>query len=86
MFARQFKPKISKASADFMVEEYKKLRQRDCSGGCGLVGGVFGTYVFFISRGRRVQVVMENHRPTAGEYDTTLGGNVTDVLLGRSEE
>ena len=35
MFARQFKPKINKASADYMVEEYKRLRQRDCSGGCG---------------------------------------------------
>lgn len=36
MFARQFKPKINKASADYMVEEYKRLRQRDCSGRCGL--------------------------------------------------
>ena len=35
MFARQFKPRISKASADYMVEEYKRLRQRDSTGGCG---------------------------------------------------
>lgn len=34
LFARQFKPKICKASADYMVEEYKRLRQRDSSGGC----------------------------------------------------
>ena len=33
MFARQFKPHISKASADYMVEEYKRLRQRDSTGG-----------------------------------------------------
>ncbi len=32
MFARQFKPRISPASGEFMVEEYKKLRQRDSSG------------------------------------------------------
>lgn len=32
MFARQFTPKISKASTEYMVEEYKKLRQRDSSG------------------------------------------------------
>lgn len=33
MFARQFKPKITKESQDFMVEEYRRLRQRDTSGG-----------------------------------------------------
>ncbi|XP_019410019.1 PREDICTED: DNA replication licensing factor MCM6 [Crocodylus porosus] len=33
LFARQFKPKISKESEDFIVEQYKRLRQRDgCSG------------------------------------------------------
>ncbi|CAI8051165.1 Zygotic DNA replication licensing factor mcm6-B, partial [Geodia barretti] len=32
MFARQFKPKIREDSAEFMVEEYKRLRQRDSSG------------------------------------------------------
>lgn len=32
MFARQFKPKISAESKDYMVEEYKRLRQRDGSG------------------------------------------------------
>ena len=32
LFARQFKPRISSASAEYMVEEYKKLRQRDSSG------------------------------------------------------
>ncbi|NP_001131039.1 zygotic DNA replication licensing factor mcm6-A [Xenopus laevis] len=32
LFARQFKPKISKESADFIVEQYKRLRQRDGSG------------------------------------------------------
>ncbi|GFO11428.1 DNA replication licensing factor mcm6 [Plakobranchus ocellatus] len=32
MFARQFKPKISPQSRDYMVEEYKRLRQRDGSG------------------------------------------------------
>ncbi|KAI0231089.1 DNA replication licensing factor MCM6 [Lamellibrachia satsuma] len=29
-FARQFKPKISPDAQEFMVEEYKRLRQRDC--------------------------------------------------------
>ena len=33
LFARQFKPRITQASADYMVEEYKRLRQRDSSGG-----------------------------------------------------
>ncbi|XP_038044261.1 zygotic DNA replication licensing factor mcm6-B-like [Patiria miniata] len=33
MFAKQFKPKITKESQDFMVEEYRRLRQRDSSGG-----------------------------------------------------
>ncbi|XP_033625243.1 zygotic DNA replication licensing factor mcm6-B-like [Asterias rubens] len=33
MFARQFKPKITKESQEFMVDEYKRLRQRDTSGG-----------------------------------------------------
>ncbi|XP_014781505.1 zygotic DNA replication licensing factor mcm6 [Octopus bimaculoides] len=32
MFARQFKPKISKESMEYMVEEYKHLRQRDGTG------------------------------------------------------
>uniref|UniRef100_A0AAY4AK41 DNA replication licensing factor MCM6 n=1 Tax=Denticeps clupeoides TaxID=299321 RepID=A0AAY4AK41_9TELE len=32
LFARQFKPKISKESEDFIVEQYKRLRQRDVSG------------------------------------------------------
>lgn len=32
MFARQFKPKISADSSEYMVEEYKRLRQRDTSG------------------------------------------------------
>ncbi|KAL3836521.1 hypothetical protein ACJMK2_021945 [Sinanodonta woodiana] len=32
MFARQFKPKISKESQEYMVEEYKRLRQRDGTG------------------------------------------------------
>eukprot|EP00058_Branchiostoma_floridae_P017531 XP_002603019.1 hypothetical protein BRAFLDRAFT_123986 [Branchiostoma floridae] len=32
MFARQFKPKISKEAEEFMVDEYRRLRQRDCSG------------------------------------------------------
>ncbi|XP_077176317.1 DNA replication licensing factor MCM6 [Paroedura picta] len=32
LFARQFKPKISKESEDFIVEHYKRLRQRDSSG------------------------------------------------------
>ncbi|XP_061432588.1 zygotic DNA replication licensing factor mcm6-A-like isoform X2 [Lethenteron reissneri] len=32
LFARQFKPKITKAAEDFMVEQYKRLRQRDSSG------------------------------------------------------
>ncbi len=31
-FARLFKPKISREAQDFMVEEYKRLRQRDGSG------------------------------------------------------
>ncbi|XP_041371751.1 zygotic DNA replication licensing factor mcm6-like [Gigantopelta aegis] len=33
MFARQFKPKISKESQEYMIEEYKRLRQRDSTGG-----------------------------------------------------
>ncbi|XP_041934273.1 DNA replication licensing factor MCM6 [Alosa sapidissima] len=33
LFARQFKPKISQESQDFIVEQYKRLRQRDGSGG-----------------------------------------------------
>uniref|UniRef100_A0A3B4B636 DNA helicase n=1 Tax=Periophthalmus magnuspinnatus TaxID=409849 RepID=A0A3B4B636_9GOBI len=33
LFARQFKPKISSESEEFIVEQYKRLRQRDCSGG-----------------------------------------------------
>ncbi|XP_028986884.1 DNA replication licensing factor MCM6 [Betta splendens] len=33
LFARQFKPKISSESKEFMVEQYKRLRQRDGSGG-----------------------------------------------------
>nr|AAC41267.1 zygotic DNA replication factor MCM6b [Xenopus laevis] len=32
LFAKQFKPKISKESEDFIVEQYKRLRQRDGSG------------------------------------------------------
>ncbi|KAK7488184.1 hypothetical protein BaRGS_00020626 [Batillaria attramentaria] len=31
-FARQFKPKINKEAQDYMIDEYKHLRQRDCSG------------------------------------------------------
>ncbi|KAG7251503.1 hypothetical protein CRUP_003913, partial [Coryphaenoides rupestris] len=33
LFARQFKPKISGESEEFIVEQYKRLRQRDTSGG-----------------------------------------------------
>ncbi|XP_068197185.1 DNA replication licensing factor MCM6 [Antennarius striatus] len=33
LFARQFKPKISSESAEFIVEQYKRLRQRDGAGG-----------------------------------------------------
>ncbi|KAJ3594623.1 hypothetical protein NHX12_003930 [Muraenolepis orangiensis] len=33
LFARQFKPKISSESEEFIVEQYKRLRQRDTSGG-----------------------------------------------------
>ncbi|XP_078259521.1 DNA replication licensing factor MCM6-like [Rhinoraja longicauda] len=32
LFARQFRPKISKESEDFIVEQYRRLRQRDGSG------------------------------------------------------
>ncbi|XP_040296920.1 DNA replication licensing factor MCM6 [Bufo bufo] len=32
LFARQFQPKISKDSENFIVEQYKRLRQRDGSG------------------------------------------------------
>ena len=32
LFARQFKPKISADSVEYMVEQYKKLRQRDSGG------------------------------------------------------
>ncbi|XP_065839412.1 DNA replication licensing factor MCM6-like [Oscarella lobularis] len=32
VFARQFQPKISVTAQDYMVEEYKRLRQRDASG------------------------------------------------------
>lgn len=33
LFARQFRPKISSESEEFIVEQYKRLRQRDGSGG-----------------------------------------------------
>ncbi|KAM9720151.1 DNA replication licensing factor MCM6 [Menidia menidia] len=33
LFARQFKPKISSESEEFIVEQYKRLRQRDGAGG-----------------------------------------------------
>ncbi|KAK1173645.1 hypothetical protein AOXY_G3811 [Acipenser oxyrinchus oxyrinchus] len=33
LFARQFQPKITKEAEEFVVEQYKRLRQRDCSGG-----------------------------------------------------
>lgn len=32
MFARQFKPKINKDAQEYMIEEYKRLRQRDSTG------------------------------------------------------
>lgn len=32
MFARQFKPKINKEASEYLVEQYRNLRQRDCSG------------------------------------------------------
>ncbi|XP_033731881.1 zygotic DNA replication licensing factor mcm6-like isoform X2 [Pecten maximus] len=32
MFARQFKPKINKEAQEYMIEEYKHLRQRDGTG------------------------------------------------------
>ena len=32
MFARQFKPKISKEAGEYLVEQYKHLRQRDATG------------------------------------------------------
>jgi len=32
MFARQFKPKMNKDAADYLVEQYKHLRQRDATG------------------------------------------------------
>jgi len=35
MFARQFKPKITPDAKKFMVEEYRRLRQRDVGGGVG---------------------------------------------------
>ncbi|KAK3879373.1 hypothetical protein Pcinc_016051 [Petrolisthes cinctipes] len=32
MFARQFKPKLNKEASEYLVEQYRTLRQRDCSG------------------------------------------------------
>ncbi|XP_040288104.1 maternal DNA replication licensing factor mcm6 [Bufo bufo] len=32
LFARQFQPKIIKEAEEFIVEQYRRLRQRDCSG------------------------------------------------------
>lgn len=32
MFARQFKPKINKEASEYLVEQYRSLRSRDCSG------------------------------------------------------
>ncbi|XP_064611933.1 zygotic DNA replication licensing factor mcm6-like [Liolophura sinensis] len=32
LFARQFRPQINEDAAEFMVEEYKRLRQRDATG------------------------------------------------------
>ncbi len=49
LFARQFKPKIIKASADYMVEEYKRLRQRDSSGDCVCVLWKFVNYSFAVN-------------------------------------
>ena len=50
LFARQFKPKISSESAEYMVEQYKRLRQRDSSGVCVWVwvGGWVGVCVCVI--------------------------------------
>ncbi|KAL2094383.1 hypothetical protein ACEWY4_009102 [Coilia grayii] len=32
LFARQFQPKITPEAQEFLVDQYKRLRQRDCSG------------------------------------------------------
>lgn len=32
MFARQFKPKINKEASEYLVEQYRSLRSRDCTG------------------------------------------------------
>jgi len=32
MFARQFKPKVNKEASEYLVEQYRSLRGRDCSG------------------------------------------------------
>ncbi|KAK7092443.1 hypothetical protein V1264_008184 [Littorina saxatilis] len=32
LFARQFRPRINKEAQEYMIEEYKHLRQRDCTG------------------------------------------------------
>lgn len=32
MFARQFKPKINKEASEYLVEQYRSLRTRDCTG------------------------------------------------------
>ena len=33
MFARSFKPKLSEEAMEFLVEQYRSLRQRDTGGG-----------------------------------------------------
>ena len=81
MFARQFKPKIREDSAEFMVEEYKRLRQRDSSG-----EAIYLTFslnrdcfrVLIIARG--YPVVVANHGASTGEHDPSVGGDGATVV------
>ena len=48
-FARQFKPRISAESAEFIVDQYKRLRQRDCSSELVLYVYLLKSDVFFLT-------------------------------------
>lgn len=55
MFARQFKPKISVDSSEYMVEEYKRLRQRDSSGQLGISNDIQTELTINVHIGWQVQ-------------------------------
>ena len=70
LFARVFKPKICKSSADYMVEEYKRLRQRDSSGVCVCVCCHGHCNVVCVTRSD--PVIMAHHCASTGEHDPSF--------------